>query len=91
VAAFGKEDRAAGATGDQARGSRWAVPDCHWIHSTRPPLRVVRPRLCGPCKESWETADYHDLYERCFDVRRVDDLAQLAGDTIRIRDVMEDR
>jgi hypothetical protein len=40
--------------------------------------------LCEPCKESWERADYDDLYERCAVAHRVDDLAQLAGDTIRI-------
>ena len=42
--------------------------------------------LCEPCKDSWERADYDDLYERCSNAHRVDDLAQLAGDTIRIQD-----
>ena len=40
--------------------------------------------LCGPCAASWERDDYDDLYERCCLRSRVDDLAQLAGDTIRI-------
>jgi hypothetical protein len=42
--------------------------------------------LCEPCKSSWELGNYRDLYERTFDWSRVDDLAQLAGDTIRISD-----
>lgn len=42
--------------------------------------------LCTPCKESWERADYDDLYERCCRARKVDDLAHLAGDTLRIED-----
>lgn len=42
--------------------------------------------LCTPCKESWERADYNDLYSRRSFSDRVDDLAQLAGDTIRIPD-----
>jgi hypothetical protein len=42
--------------------------------------------LCSPCKDSWERADYDDLYERCCIAHRVDDLAQLAGDTIRVPD-----
>jgi len=40
--------------------------------------------ICAQCKDSWERADYEDLYERCCLRSRVDDLAQLAGDTIRI-------
>jgi hypothetical protein len=42
--------------------------------------------LCTPCRESWERGDYDDLYERCCHAHRVDDLAQLAGDTIRLPD-----
>lgn len=41
---------------------------------------------CTPCKESWERADYNELYSRSSFSDRVDDLAQLAGDTIRIPD-----
>jgi hypothetical protein len=49
--------------------------------------------LCTPCKESWEAANYDDLYQRCDErVRyRVDDLAQLAGDTLVIVDPQHDR
>jgi hypothetical protein len=42
--------------------------------------------LCKPCKDAWERADYDDLYARCGIAHPVDDLAQLAGDTIRIPD-----
>jgi hypothetical protein len=38
--------------------------------------------LCKPFATSWERADYDDLYERCCLRSWVDDLAQLAGDTI---------
>ena len=49
--------------------------------------------LCTPCKEAWQRADYDELYKRCDDrVRnRVDDLAHLAGDTLLVRDVAQDR
>jgi hypothetical protein len=59
--------------------------------------------LCTPCKELWERGDYNALYDRCRDApgvdpddltrrtHRVDDLAQLAGDTIRIDDPHHDR
>jgi hypothetical protein len=48
--------------------------------------RIGSYLLCEPCAASWERADYDDLYERCCLRSRVDDLAQLAGDTIRIED-----
>jgi hypothetical protein len=62
--------------------------------SERPDREGIGPfLLCTPCKESWEAANYGDLYERCDDrVReRVDDLAQLAGDTLRTLDPERDR
>jgi hypothetical protein len=43
--------------------------------------------LCEPCKDAWERGDYDKLYARCGIAHRVDDLAQLAGDTIRIPDL----
>jgi hypothetical protein len=46
--------------------------------------------LCTPCKELWERGDYDELYERCVNSVWVDDLAQLAGDTIRIEDPRHD-
>jgi hypothetical protein len=62
-----------------------------------PPERPDRERigpflLCTPCKESWEAANYGDLYARCDDRVRehVDDLAQLAGDTLRTLDPQRD-
>jgi hypothetical protein len=46
--------------------------------------------LCARCKDSWERGNYDDLYARSDVMSRVDDLAQLAGDTIRIRDRGDD-
>jgi hypothetical protein len=42
--------------------------------------------LCARCKDLWERGDYDELYARSSVMSRVDDLAHLAGDTIRIRD-----
>jgi hypothetical protein len=63
----------------------WKTPDSHEREG------IPSYLLCGPCQEAWQAGDYDDLYERCHDVRRVDDLAQLAGDTIRIPDAMRYR
>jgi hypothetical protein len=71
----------------------WETPE-----QPGPPERPWRERigpfvLCTTCKESWEAANYADLYERCDErVReRVDDLAHLAGDTLVTMDPQRDR